>query len=69
MPDEKAPPPHDDKPDYNPEPPARERLGDDNPKIDEYDPPRNRNASSVAVITTVIVVLLLAVAYFMFRGG
>ena len=68
MPEEKAPPPHRDNPDYNPEPPPRDRLGDDNPKVNEYDPPRNRNASSVAVITTVIVVLLLAIAYFMFRG-
>ena len=65
---EKPPPPHSANPDYDPEPPARERLGDDNPKVNEYDPPRNRNASSVAVITTVVVVLLLAVLYFLLRG-
>lgn len=68
MPDEKTPIPSGDEPDYNPEPPPRDRLGDDNPKVDEYDPPRNRNISGVAVIATVIVVLLLGIAYFMFRG-
>jgi hypothetical protein len=64
----KAPPPHESKPDYNPEPPARERLGDDVPEVREYEPPRGRNAPSVAVTVTVIVVLVLAVLYFLFRG-
>ncbi|HEX7003378.1 MAG TPA: hypothetical protein VF168_04245 [Trueperaceae bacterium] len=68
MPREKPPPPRRDHPDYDPEPPPRDQLGDDNPKVNEYDPPRNRNASSVAVFTTVIVVLVLAVAYFLLRG-
>lgn len=65
---EKSPPPRRDSPDYNPEPPARERLGDDKPQVNEYEPPRNRNAPAMSVIITVVVVLLLAVLYFLFRG-
>ena len=66
MPDEKTPIPG-DEPDYNPEPPARELMGDDNPKVNEFEPERNRNVSSIAIRTTVIVVLVLAVLYFLFR--
>jgi hypothetical protein len=64
----KPPPPHESKPDYNPEPPARERLGDKVPEIREHNAPRNRTAPSVSVLITVIVVLVLAVLYFLFRG-
>ncbi|MEX2535712.1 MAG: hypothetical protein WD273_08940 [Trueperaceae bacterium] len=65
---QKPPPPQHDQPDYNPEPPARERLGDDNPQVNEYNPPRNRNVPGVAIVVTVIVVLVLAVLYFLARG-
>lgn len=68
MPKGKPPPPHHDNPDYNPEPPARERLGDDNPEVNEYEPERNRNVSGMSIIATVIVMILLGIAYFMFRG-
>ncbi|MEX2540312.1 MAG: hypothetical protein WD314_00830 [Trueperaceae bacterium] len=64
----KAPPPHDSKPDYNPEAPARERLGDETPEVNEFQPPRNRSAPAVSVIVTVIAVLVLAALYFIFRG-
>lgn len=64
----KAPPRKGDRPDYNPEPPAREKLGDQNPGVDEYQPERNRNAPAVTVIVTVVAVLVLAALYFLLRG-
>jgi hypothetical protein len=63
----KAPPPG-GKPDYNPDQPARDRLGDEAPTVNEHEPARNRTAPAVSVITTVVVVLVLAALYFLFRG-
>lgn len=65
---EKAPPPHSDHPDYNPDAPTREELGDPLPQVDQYEPERNRSAPSVAVLVTVVLVVLLAVVYFLARG-
>jgi hypothetical protein len=67
MPKGKPPPPHRDHPDYDPEPPGREFMGDDNPEVREYEPSRQRNAPTVSVVVTVVVVAVLGLLYFLFR--
>jgi hypothetical protein len=64
----KPPRPHRSRPDYNPEPTARERMSEDAPEVREYEPPRNRTAPAVSVIITVVAVAVLALLYFLFRG-
>lgn len=61
-------PPRNDKPDYNPEPPPRDEMGEQSQQVNGYEPPRNRNSVGVTVIVTVVVMLILAVLYFLFRG-